>query len=155
MQALNRNEFMSFAINFGATSKQVEHQFLTFGYSLAKFYADELNHELLNAFLNNSHGVYRNHAERLVKELRVHKMVDGIYHDEVTAKQSRIDRVKADWESIYLTWAEGLTHKPERKELSEEEKNQRAYEAIEKALKQLRKHHALDTAKILKMVTEV
>lgn len=155
MQALNRNEFMNFAINFGATSKQVEHQFLMFGYSLAKFYADELNHELLNTFIGNSHGVYKTHAERLVKELLVHKMVDGIYHDEITAKTSRIERIKAEWEQIYLTWADGLTHKPERKELTEDEKNQRAYEAIEKALKQLRKHHALDTAKILKMVTEV
>lgn len=154
MQALNRNEFMSFAINFGATSKQIESQFLTFGYSLAKFYAGELNHELINTFLSNSHGVYKTHAERLVKELRVHKMVDGIYHDEITAKTTRVDRIKAEWESIYLEWAEGLTHKPERKELTEEEKNARAYEAIEKAIKQLKKHHALDAQKILKLVTE-
>lgn len=155
MQALNRNDFMNFAINFGATTKQIESQFLQFGYSLAKFYSDELNHELLNAFLGNSHGVYKTHAERLVKELRVHGMADGSYTNEITAKQARIDRIKAEWESIYLAWADGLTHKPERKELTEDEKNQRAYEAIEKALKQLRKHHALDTAKILKMVTGV
>ena len=154
MQALNRNDFMSFAINFGATSKQVEHQFLTFGYSLAKFYADELNHELLNTFLGNSHGVYKTHAERLVKELRCHKLAEEGYVNEVTAKQSRIDRIKTEWEAIYLTWAEGLTHKPERRELTEDEKNQRAYEAIEKAIKQLRKHHALDAQKILKLVTE-
>lgn len=154
MQALNRNEFMSFAINFGATTKQVEHQFLTFGYSLAKFYADELNHELLNTFLGNTHGVYKTHAERLVKELRVHGMADGSYTPDITAKQARIDRIKAEWESIYLAWADGLTHKPERKELTEDEKNQRAYEAIEKAIKQLKKHHALDAQKILKLVTE-
>lgn len=154
MQALNRNEFMNFAINFGASSKQIESQFLTFGYSLAKFYADELNHELLNAFLSNSHGVYRTHAERLVKELRVHGMADGSYTPDITAKRVRIDRIKAEWESIYLAWADGLTHKPERKELTEDEKNQRAYEAIEKAIKQLKKHHALDAQKILKLVTE-
>ena len=154
MQALSRNDFMTFAINFGATSKQVEHQFLQFGYSLAKFYADELNHELLNTFLSNSHGVYKTHAERLVKELRVHGMADGSYTPDITAKNTRIDRIKAEWESIYLTWAEGLTHKPERRELTEDEKNQRAYEAIEKAIKQLRKHHALDAQKILKLVTE-
>lgn len=153
MQTLNRNDFMSFAINFGATTKQVEHQFLTFGYSLAKFYGEELNHELLNAFIGNSHGVYKTHAERLVKELRVHGMADGSYTPEITAKTARIDRIKAEWEAIYLTWADGLTHKPERKELTEDEKNARAYEAIEKAIKQLRKHHALDTAKILKLVT--
>lgn len=154
MQALNRNDFMSFAINFGATSKQIESQFLTFGYSLAKFYADELNHELLNTFLGNTHGVYKTHAERLVKELRVHKMVDGIYHNEVTAKQSRIDRIKTEWESIYLAWADGLTHKPERKKLTEYEKNARAYEAIEKAINQLKKHHALDAQRITKLITE-
>ena len=119
MQALNRNEFTAFAINFGATTKQVESQFLQFGYSLAKYYADELNHELLNTFLGNSHGVYKTHAERLVKEFRVHGIADGSYTSEITAKNTRIDRIKAEWEQIYLAWADGLTHKPERKELTE------------------------------------
>lgn len=153
MQALNRNDFMDFAINFGATTKQIESQFLQFGYSLAKFYSDELNHELLNAFLGNSHGVYKTHAERLIKELRVHGMTDGSYTGEITAKNTRVDRIKTEWKAIYLAWADGLTHKPERKEITEEEKNARAYEAIERAIKQLKKHHALDAQKILKLVT--